>query len=1098
MKKILSVFLAATMIGAAFSGVAATSSEGFCTNLSNIRIINGRWQEESGGLHAVGDGDCFAISDTEASDFVYEAKTKINGNGAVSLVFRSNDDGSQAYVANVDLNRGDARLFKFPAVGTFEFGSYEVDRSVKEYTLRVEAVQNSIRFYVNGNLAVSATDESYRTGKLGLLIWSNDAVFQDVYYQTVSENDRPHLTALSIQDRPDALWFDASLLAFHGRLPNSADRVELVVGAENAASVSVCAEYEGETVVPETSIVSGEPVPIPLGVGVTTVTFQLTGTYTINYTVSLRRCEPISGDLNDDGIVDESDLAVLDDLLSGSISEEAKRRAADLNGDGKIDTEDRKMLDEKIKENSDAAYLSYTDVVQMMTDLRGLADPVLEGENAAESTSYDRRSCYDEATDKYIQWDANDDWGTSFERTEDGGVILADLEGPGAIVRLWSAEPKSGHVKIYIDGSAVPAIDMPFSDYFGSAFPFCLSEICYDASGGKDCYLPITYNQSCKVVAYGDWGRYFHVGYRTFPDGTTVESFSLPLSAEAQKALVGTDRLFAGTYDPTGRDDSVSTVSREVTVPAHGSAVLFETSDSGAIVRITVKCEDLQGIGDDWKALSELAISACWDGEETPSVWTTLGGFFGSICGLNEYSSLPMGVTGDGTLYCNWFMPYSDGAKWVLQNDSDRDRKISYSISTQHLTKTEADGLLRFHAKWYRLADPDKTSDRWPDAEFLGVQGSGRFVGTSLHVYKAIGTGDPAYNADWWWGEGDEKFFVDHEKFPSWFGTGSEDYFGYAWGCWKTFDYAYHAQPFTNGGMFGIGNRLNNRFHIMDSVPFTQSFSACLEKYHRDGYAYMVVTDFWYMEKGRADGYDPVTLEERTEYYQLPYPESAVFYEGEELKILDATGMQKAETQEMSVFGRNWSGGSQLIFKASQYASVRFYINVPKTSKYRISANFTKAGDFGVAEHFIDGSPLGDPIDLYNNGVIRSDLMTIADEIELTAGLHIIEVRMNDKNPASSGYFYGLDCLELTDVGVSGSDADGDDGTPDAAVTDAETSGHPDPVDPDLIGESDDGIPQDNDDRSVNSSLSLAIALACAAVLGIGVGIAFLVKKRKK
>lgn len=34
---------------------------------------------------------------------------------------------------------------------------------------------------------------------------------------------------------------------------------------------------------------------------------------------------------------------------------------------------------------------------------------------------------------------------------------------------------------------------------------------------------------------------------------------------------------------------------------------------------------------------------------------------------------------------------------------------------------------------------------------------------------------------DWWWGEGDEKFFVDGEKFPSSFGTGSEDYIGYAW-----------------------------------------------------------------------------------------------------------------------------------------------------------------------------------------------------------------------------------------------------------------------------------------------------------------------------
>ena len=32
-----------------------------------------------------------------------------------------------------------------------------------------------------------------------------------------------------------------------------------------------------------------------------------------------------------------------------------------------------------------------------------------------------------------------------------------------------------------------------------------------------------------------------------------------------------------------------------------------------------------------------------------------------------------------------------------------------------------------------------------------------------------------------WWGEGDEKIYVDGEDFPSHFGTGTEDYYGYAW-----------------------------------------------------------------------------------------------------------------------------------------------------------------------------------------------------------------------------------------------------------------------------------------------------------------------------
>ena len=54
----------------------------------------------------------------------------------------------------------------------------------------------------------------------------------------------------------------------------------------------------------------------------------------------------------------------------------------------------------------------------------------------------------------------------------------------------------------------------------------------------------------------------------------------------------------------------------------------------------------------------------------------------------------------------------------------------------------------------------------------LQTEGRGRFCGVMLHVWNPRGG---------WWGEGDEKFFVDGEKFPSTIGTGSEDYFGYAW-----------------------------------------------------------------------------------------------------------------------------------------------------------------------------------------------------------------------------------------------------------------------------------------------------------------------------
>jgi hypothetical protein len=45
-----------------------------------------------------------------------------------------------------------------------------------------------------------------------------------------------------------------------------------------------------------------------------------------------------------------------------------------------------------------------------------------------------------------------------------------------------------------------------------------------------------------------------------------------------------------------------------------------------------------------------------------------------------------------------------------------------------------------------------------------------------------------------WWGEGDEKIWVDGEAFPSIFGTGTEDYYAYSWGGKHTSFYEHFRQ----------------------------------------------------------------------------------------------------------------------------------------------------------------------------------------------------------------------------------------------------------------------------------------------------------------
>jgi hypothetical protein len=109
--------------------------------------------------------------------------------------------------------------------------------------------------------------------------------------------------------------------------------------------------------------------------------------------------------------------------------------------------------------------LTYVDLVHRLTDLEHLATLPAPGEKTAQFSSYDRASRYDEKTSKYVHWDANGD-NDGVIRKEDDKFVLAEMTGPACIWRIWSAAPKQGHVRIYLDGNTNPLVDLPFEDYF--------------------------------------------------------------------------------------------------------------------------------------------------------------------------------------------------------------------------------------------------------------------------------------------------------------------------------------------------------------------------------------------------------------------------------------------------------------------------------------------------------------------------------------------------------------------------------------------------------------------------------------------------------
>ncbi len=489
--------------------------------------------------------------------------------------------------------------------------------------------------------------------------------------------------------------------------------------------------------------------------------------------------------------------------------------------------------------------ITYTDLIRRLYDLEQLAEPPAPDECSGTFSSYDRRSRYIAETGQYEEWDANAD-GSGFVRAEDDWIVAFEHNGPGVIWRVWSALPSTGHIRIYIDDQPEPVVDTPFRDFFerfGSETPpLNFPQLTPTLSRGRNRFIPIPYNRRCKVLFGPGWGAYYHFTYTTFPHDTVLPRFTGTFNREECIALAQADRALAlrGWSLPRGEDDI--TERYQVEVPAGATIQVCAFQGNRAITGMRVAL-DLPESPADRDVLRELELRINWDGETQPSVVSPLGDFFGTAPGVNYYRSLPLGMT-DAGFYCHWYMPFAESAVIELANHGTEMRVVRFTIRHKPLQRSARE-LLRFHARWYRDQSDERSSvpGREIDWPFVQVQGQGRFCGLHLHVWNHWA--EPAQPAeqwwyglwnqksiDWWWGEGDEKFFVDGERFPSTFGTGSEDYIGYAWAAeppFPIFESAFACQPWIE--LNANGHTSVNRFQICDNVPFQQSFEGCIERY---------------------------------------------------------------------------------------------------------------------------------------------------------------------------------------------------------------------------------------------------------------------------
>ena len=610
--------------------------------------------------------------------------------------------------------------------------------------------------------------------------------------------------------------------------------------------------------------------------------------------------------------------------------------------------------------------LSYEDVVGRLTDLKSLAELPKPGEKSAMWSSYDRKSKIDSAGN-FVNWAANiDGLEPQYIRKEGENEVLAEMEGPGAIVRIWSASPRDGKVKIYIDGEEEPVLDLAFIDYFKPSIPaFDFPELVYETNArGFNNYIPITYQKSCKIVAEPGWGQYYHFNYISFPKETKVETFSRDLGQNNMSALKEVNKFFSQHMGDSPHNFETQKLRVDEKIKAGREKVLVDIENAGALSSFKARVK----IKDSSKAeeiLRKVVLKIKWDGEEKASVWSPIGDFFGTSPGYNKYKTLPMGMT-EEWMYSYWYMPFADGAEIIIHNEYEEEVEVALDINYEELEDAEIFG--RFHAKWHRDLEP-LTEDRWPDWTLLKTKGKGRFLGAHLLVWNPKGGSCSAAGpGHYWWGEGDEKFFIDGEEFPSTFGTGTEDYFGYAWCNPSEFEHAFHSQTQDNDNM---GYQPMNRWQIIDNVPFQESFDGYMEKYFPNHWPtqYSVVV-YWYLN---AEGEDPIgatPVEERFGY-EIPYDvfrEEGVV-EGEEMKIKSSTGgWVSTDAWANEQLYEKVSGHKVVIWQAPKKQDDQLLLNFswPESGTYKVEINKVLSRDGGNFRIYLNDR-LGEVIN-FNSG----------------------------------------------------------------------------------------------------------------------------------
>jgi len=400
----------------------------------------------------------------------------------------------------------------------------------------------------------------------------------------------------------------------------------------------------------------------------------------------------------------------------------------------------------------------------------------------------------------------------------------------------------------------------------------------------------------------------------------------------------------------------------------------------------------------------EMLLRMYWDGSERPAVEAPVGDFFASSFGIrSEVISLPVAVEDADSYNCFWHMPFRKSARIEVVNQSEKPISLLYYNIDWIKKEQIADNTPYFYAQ-YRQEYPVKHGK---DYVLLDTKGKGHYVGTVLSVR----TRSPS-----WFGEGDEKIYIDGEQNASIWGTGTEDYFLSAWGL-KTTSTPYFGVPyFDQWGIVG-GHTSAYRWHVTDPIVFNKAIKVTFEHFgwmspdenpkyesnswneREDDYSSVA---FWY-QTGEP------TFEARAPHArQRTLPNLDRIIAAREYTVGKYHGRGEAVAQNLDFYPEG-----HLFYKPQGHddAWIEIPFEIEKKEPQRLLLVMTRSYDYGKYQAYLNGVKLGGVMDLYSPETSTREYHLL--DFWPEPGKYKMRLECVGKNTTSGGFYLGIESVRL-------------------------------------------------------------------------------------